>query len=301
MCFSYDHIYWNANTKSLQTLLLPVSQFPGKVISWQLRCEQTVTSSRYIVHFVLLLLLIWCATVSPSEPKSDLNSHTLSVVFLPPSRKPLQLHSPASDPRRNGASGWGTLPRPGAEQQTPLCEKLLLPQEWHLHTVSHNRCHHSYSYNRLWCSADYCIYLLCANTFQAYWFLSLVWVSSYYSVCCSWYWQELIMWHCVFPSSLTIVCQSWEKKPGLEEPSHWFESPSAPPFIFSICVQSQFTERTAQYQLLSIHEPSACALYLSITACEKKSAYGSEPALFSWPSAESFSWVQCCESHLNVK
>lgn len=61
-----------------------------------------------------------------------------SVVLIPLSRQPLQLHSAASDPRRDGAPGWWTLPGPGAEQQTPLSEKLLLPQERHLYTVSHH-------------------------------------------------------------------------------------------------------------------------------------------------------------------
>lgn len=59
-----------------------------------------------------------------------------SVVYISLSRQPLQLHGAASDPRGDGAPGRGTLPGAGAQQQTPLREKLLLPQERHLHTVS---------------------------------------------------------------------------------------------------------------------------------------------------------------------
>lgn len=50
-----------------------------------------------------------------------------SVILIPPSRQPLQLHVAASDARRDGAARWGTLPSPGAEQPTPLCEELFLP------------------------------------------------------------------------------------------------------------------------------------------------------------------------------
>lgn len=60
----------------------------------------------------------------------------IGLVLLSLPREPLQLHGSAPDPRRDGASGRGTFPSAGAQQQTPLCEELLLPQEWHLHTVS---------------------------------------------------------------------------------------------------------------------------------------------------------------------
>lgn len=59
-----------------------------------------------------------------------------AAVLTPLCRQPLQLHGSAANPWGDGASGRGTLPNPGAQQQAPLCEKLLLPQERHLHTVS---------------------------------------------------------------------------------------------------------------------------------------------------------------------
>lgn len=58
----------------------------------------------------------------------------LVLLWLP--REPLQLHGSAADPRRDGAPGRGAIPSSGAQQQTPLSQELLLPQEWHLHTVS---------------------------------------------------------------------------------------------------------------------------------------------------------------------
>lgn len=58
------------------------------------------------------------------------------LILLSLPRKPLQLHGSAPDPRRDGASGRGTFPSSGAQQPTPLCEELLLPQERHLHPVS---------------------------------------------------------------------------------------------------------------------------------------------------------------------
>lgn len=57
-----------------------------------------------------------------------------------PCRQPLQLHSSASESRRDGAPGRGSIPSAGAQQQAPLRQELLLPQERHLHTVSrHHR------------------------------------------------------------------------------------------------------------------------------------------------------------------
>lgn len=56
-----------------------------------------------------------------------------------PRRKPLQLHRSASEPRRDGAPGRGSIPSTGAQQQAPLRQELLLPQERHLHTVSRRR------------------------------------------------------------------------------------------------------------------------------------------------------------------
>lgn len=66
-----------------------------------------------------------------------------SVVLILPCRQPLQqLHVAAPDSRRDGSPRRGTFPSPGAEQQAPLRQKLLLPQERHLHTVS--------SFSQLW-------------------------------------------------------------------------------------------------------------------------------------------------------
>ncbi len=82
------------------------------------------------------------------------------AVFILLFRQSLQLHGSASVPWRDGAPGRRTLPRTGAQQPTPLCEKLLLPQEWHLHTVSHCHCKGN---NQPWCSADWCIHFLHAK------------------------------------------------------------------------------------------------------------------------------------------
>lgn len=101
-----------------------------------------------------------------------------------------------------------------------------------------------------------------------------------------------------FPPS-TIVCHSWETKPSLEEPGCWFEPPSALCLVDIPCLCNLY-KKTTQYQLISIHE-RLHGLFVCPSPPQTKGAYGSEPAIFLWPWAQSLSRVQCPESYLNVK
>lgn len=59
-------------------------------------------------------------------------------LSIPLCRERLQGDSP--EPWRDGEPGRGQLPSPGAQQPAPVCQELLLQEEWHLHPVGTPRC-----------------------------------------------------------------------------------------------------------------------------------------------------------------
>lgn len=59
---------------------------------------------------------------------------------------------------------------------------------------------------------------------------------------------------------------------------------------------------TGQHNTRLLAFMSFCMCSLSVHhRFRQKGAYGSEPAIFFWPSAQSCSQGQCCESYLNIK
>lgn len=75
----------------------------------------------------------------------------------------------------------------------------------------------------------------------------------------------------------------------------------SPPRWYSMFVQgNNLYKKTTQYQLISIHE-RLHGLFVCPSPPQTKGAYGSEPAIFLWPWAQSLSRARCTESYLNVK